>query len=295
MRQEPPLHNGSYPYTLTNGTTADASQVMGNFNHVLNCVNSNQVVASFLRGWLGGLALSNNAGSPNTVIDTAAGVANSDDASTLMQIGAFSKNANAAWAAGSGNGCLDSGSSLAASAWYHLFVIARTDTGVVDQLCSTSATNPALPGSYTKKRRIGSFKTNSSAQILAFKQFGDEFIWAAPVQDVNVTNLGTTFTVYQLPSVPPGVPVNALLRGYMYHGTQAAMNGTVYSYDDGTTATSSPVGNFNIRPPGAGSSGANWFNVRTSTGQQVKAVSNQSSTNLVLVVYGWVDARGRFD
>lgn len=31
----------SYPYSLTNGTTADASQVMSIFNHGLNCMNSN--------------------------------------------------------------------------------------------------------------------------------------------------------------------------------------------------------------------------------------------------------------
>src|ERR1700730_9802791 len=29
----------SYPYTLSNGTTADANQVMSNFNTVLNCAN----------------------------------------------------------------------------------------------------------------------------------------------------------------------------------------------------------------------------------------------------------------
>lgn len=31
----------AYPYTLTNGTTADANQVMGNFNNILNCANNN--------------------------------------------------------------------------------------------------------------------------------------------------------------------------------------------------------------------------------------------------------------
>lgn len=31
----------SYPYTLTNGTTADANQVMSNFNSILNCGNNN--------------------------------------------------------------------------------------------------------------------------------------------------------------------------------------------------------------------------------------------------------------
>jgi hypothetical protein len=32
---------GGYPYTLTNGQTADATQVMGNFNAVLNCLTAN--------------------------------------------------------------------------------------------------------------------------------------------------------------------------------------------------------------------------------------------------------------
>ena len=31
----------SYPYTLTNGQTADANQVMANFNSILNCGNTN--------------------------------------------------------------------------------------------------------------------------------------------------------------------------------------------------------------------------------------------------------------
>lgn len=31
----------AYPYTLTNGTTADANQVMANFNAALNCMNNN--------------------------------------------------------------------------------------------------------------------------------------------------------------------------------------------------------------------------------------------------------------
>ena len=205
----------TYPFNLTNGTTADASQVMANFNYVLNCAN-NQAAASILRGWLGGLTMSNDGTNPNPVVDTAAGVANADDATTLMTLPAFTKNANAAWVAGTGNGCLASGSSLAANTWYHLFVIARTDTGVVDELCSTSATAPPLPTNYTKKRRIGSFKTDGAAHILAFSQLGDEFIWATPVTDVNVTTLGTTPVTYTLASVPSCVQVNALVRAFMY-------------------------------------------------------------------------------
>src|SRR5437016_2048387 len=203
----------AYRYNLTNGATADATQVMANFNYVLTCAN-NQAAASILRGWLAGLTMSNDGTNPNTVIDTAAGVANADDATTLMTLPAFTKNANGAWAVGTGTGCLDPGSSLADNTWYHLFVIAWVDTGVVDELCSTSATAPTLPTNYTKKRRIGSFKTDGAAHILAFSQLGDEFIWATPVTDVSFSTLGTTATTFTLASVPVGVQVNALVRGY---------------------------------------------------------------------------------
>jgi hypothetical protein len=36
----------SYPNTLTNGTTADATAVMGNFNSILNCANSSLAASS---------------------------------------------------------------------------------------------------------------------------------------------------------------------------------------------------------------------------------------------------------
>src|SRR5579872_1429376 len=122
-------------------------------------------LAALLQGHIGGLGLSNDGTSPQTVIDTSSGVATSDDASAMMKLASFKKS-TAAWAVGSGNGCLDSGT-VAASTWYHVFVIERTDTGAVDELCSTSATAPTFPTSYTKKRRIGSFKTDASSHIIA--------------------------------------------------------------------------------------------------------------------------------
>jgi hypothetical protein len=285
----------AYPFNLTNGATADATQVMANFNYVLTCAN-NQATASILRGWLAGLTLSNDGTNPNTVIDTAAGVANADDATTLMTLAAFTKNANAVWAVGTGNGCLatGSGSSLAANTWYHLFVIARTDTGVVDELCSTSATAPTLPTNYTKKRRIGSFKTDGAAHILAFSQLGDEFIWATPVADVSISNLGTTPVTLTLASVPSGVQINALVRGYLWN-TSVAATGLLFPTVDGSTASNTPQGNLNLVNPSTTAVGPGNFNLRTSTSQQIKAVASTASTFLSLVTYGWIDTRGRFN
>lgn len=55
---------GSYPYTLTNGTTADANQVMANFNYVTGQVNLNALPLSggTLTGPLNGTSFSFSAG-----------------------------------------------------------------------------------------------------------------------------------------------------------------------------------------------------------------------------------------
>ena len=146
----------SVPVTLSNGSNADASLVMQNLNALATCIN-NANNASPLRGYLSGLTLSTVGSSIN--FGVAAGVATSDDTTTSMKLATSLSKSTAAWAVGSGVGALDTGT-IANSTWYHVFLIERTDTGVVDVLVSLSATTPTLPASYTKQRRIGSMKTN---------------------------------------------------------------------------------------------------------------------------------------
>src|SRR5438045_63638 len=132
-----------------------------------------------------------------------------------MKLASFTKS-TAAWAAGSANGCLDTGA-VANSTWYHLFVIERTDTGVVDELCSTSATAPTMPTSYTKKRRIGSFKTDGSAHVLGFTQYGAanvrEYVWVAGVEDQSAASVPNgSRSLLTLASVPAGIKVVAIVN-----------------------------------------------------------------------------------
>jgi hypothetical protein len=175
------------PNTLTNGTNADATQVMGNFAAILTCLN-NQTAQAASRSYLAGLTLSTAGGSAS--FGVAAGNATSDDATTPMNLAASITKTTGPWAAGSGSGSLDT-LSIANNTWYHVFLIERTDTGVVDVLISLNPTSPALPTSYTKKRRIGSMKTNSSGQWIKFTQVGDEFLWDVPVQDASNATPGT--------------------------------------------------------------------------------------------------------
>lgn len=141
-----------------------------------------------LRSYLAGLTLSNDATTPNTKIDVAAGMA--ADSTNAMMI-------NLASAAtidftGTGAGKLDTGS-IAASTWYHCFVVAGSSG--VSTLASTSLT-PTLPSGYTAYRRIGSVLTDTSSHLLAFSQSGDEFLWSTSVNDVTVGNLSSTPTLY---------------------------------------------------------------------------------------------------
>ena len=282
----------TYPANLTNGTTADATAVMGNFNSILNCANNNlaPLAALPLRGYLGGLTLSNDGPSPNSVIDVAAGSAASDDATTLMNLTSGYTKSLSSWIVGSGNGGLDTGSA-AANTWYHLFVIERPDTAVVDILISTSATSPTLPANYTKKRRIGSIKTDASSHILTFSQFGDEFLWGAVVQDVNNGSVGTTALMPTL-TVPSGIKVYAEFYGVILNAG-SAVAGLFTSPDSPNNVANSPVGNYNVVGPSSSLSGSTQFNIRTNTSQQIRVVSNLASSNYYVVTIGWIDLRGK--
>src|SRR5581483_6632569 len=94
------------------------------------------VCASALQNYLTGLTLS-TAGSSAT-FSVAAGEAMDSTNVALMILAASISKTTSSWAVGSGNGGLDTGA-IATSTWYHVWLIQRPDTGVVDVLISTSA------------------------------------------------------------------------------------------------------------------------------------------------------------
>ena len=160
-----------------------------------------------LRGYIDGLVLSTAGASASFGI--AAGAAADSTNAVMMALVAAITKTTGAWAVGSGSGSLDTGA-IAVSTWYHVHLIRRTDTGVVDVLISLSATAPTLPSPYTQFRRIGSMKTNASSQWTKFIQTDDRFMWDVPVVDVNATNVGTAAVLRAL-TVPTGIAVLAHL------------------------------------------------------------------------------------
>lgn len=233
-------------------------------------------------GLIFGLTLSNDGSLPNTTIDIASGAAASSDQTTVMTSGAFAKT-TAAFATGTGNGGLDAGS-VAASTWYHVYII--EGVGGTDFLISHSATAPTMPTGFTKSRRIGAFKTDGSSHIIAFTQNGNEFLWGTAVQDITTTTLGTVATLFTL-NVPLGVKVNALMRG---SATVASSTSAVLINSPDQAAVASSLTNATVIATAQNFSfGAN---VRTDTSSRVRAVANAASTTLGSTTYGWIDTRG---
>ena len=137
--------------------------------------------AGVATGFIGGLTISNNGSDAAKDIDIAVGSARDyTDAVTMTQgTAALTKRIDATWAVGDGNGGLDSTDAVAANTGYGVYLIRRSDTGVVDVLISSDMTAAGsaltMPTSYNQKRLIGWVKTNASSNIQTFLQSGDYF------------------------------------------------------------------------------------------------------------------------
>lgn len=245
--------------------------------------------ASYFTAYMGGLTLSNDTNTPNTIIDIAAGSAVSDDSTVMMKLAAFTKTTGG-WSLGTAGGCLDTGA-VGNNTWYHIFLIERTDTGVVDVLCSTSASAPSFPTNYTKKRRIGSIKTNGAAAIVSFIQNGSTFLLGQDILDINTSTLGTTAALQTLASVPLGVKVVPICR-YTVGNTGASVLITSPDEKDELPTTTTPIS----AVPGfdqlditltAGDQNSTCPFLSTNTSQQVRARASAASTTLSIVTRGW--------
>jgi hypothetical protein len=248
-------------------------------------------------GFLFGLTLSNNVTDPTNDIDIAAGKCRDSTAARNMVLAsALTKRLDAAWAVGSGNGGLDTGS--IANATYHIWLIKRSDTGVVDALFSASASAPTMPASYDYKRRIGSI-VRASAAIKTFVQDGDLFMWKSPVNDVAAGNPGTAAVTRTL-TVPVGIRVSAKIQVNATGATQPALPGAIYISDLSLTdVAASPTAGAGVVVFASSAISdlqlGTTIDVMTNTSAQVRSRIQISAagTTLQINTIGWIDTRGR--
>ncbi len=230
------------------------------------------------RGHIAGLGLTNNAVDADHDIDIAVGEArDATDATDMSLSSTLTKRIDAAWAVGSGAGGMDTGT-VANDTVYAVWLIKRTDTGVVDALFSTSFASPTMPTSYDRKRLIGAVVTDGAANIIAFTQVGDYFRFTG---DVLSDVLDSTITSQAFEIAALSVPPDSIAH--------------VYGYLENTTGTSGS-GFLVIRTNGAADDALgyeNWARVETgSTFDVVSGIGQVLVDGSSQVQYAAIEADG---
>lgn len=254
-----------------------------------------QAAIGIPRGHIDGVNLS-TAGSSATMT-ISAGQAADSTATVLMDLASSLAKTTSAWAVGAAGG-LDTGT-IANNTWYHFYLIRRPDSGVVDALISLSATSPTLPANYTQFRRIGSGRTNGSAQWVSFTQVGDYFRWAATVADVAAASPGAS-AVSRTLTVPTGVKVKALLAVGVHSSGGVTQNAVYLSdlaaSDEAAVSTAATA----VARGTASHQSSNAANVVqceivTNTSAQIRSrmENGVNACTLVISTIGWTDARGK--
>lgn len=247
---------------------------------------------SALRGYIDGLVLS-TAGSSATMT-VAAGSATDSTATSVMTLSSSMGKTTSAWSSGTGNGGLDTGA-IANSTWYHFYVIAKSDLSAVDVLFSLSASSPTMPSGYSLKRRIGSGKTNGSAQWTSFIQDGDLFMLNTPVQDVSTTTPGSSAVTATLASVPSGVRVEARLSVGLIDTSspELAYISDLSTADLAPSSTAAP--GQTVKNSVANVYGYADKSVMTNTSQQFRyrVGTGAGTCTIKFNTLGWRDPRGR--
>lgn len=248
------------------------------------------------RAYRSGCATTLNGGTPSTTISIAVGdLQDVGNAGAIRLSAALTKNINAVWAVGSGNGGLAAALVLTASTFYHLFVIKRTDTGVVDAYFDTSISAANIPSPYTLYRRVSTHRTDANKLLLEYTQNGRFFVWKRPNAnlglDLNVTNPGTNLGTVTC-TVPPDVPVMVMGQANLVRGAGnvVACFSDPSIYDTAVTGTAPPLGQL-ANDTGAGANMCGQVTIKSNTLKQINYRLSFSDANTILRLNtaGWED------
>ncbi len=258
------------------------------------------------RDYISGLVIANNGGDADHDLDITIGEARSDDNTANMSLAsAFVKSlgpTDMQWVVGTGNGGLDGTEGVAGTpdnnTWYHVYLIKRPDTGVVDICFSENAATPSIDGTpipvtYTLFRLIGSVLTDGSANIIAFhaqelEGGGVDYTWNLIPLDITITAPGTGANTLQI-TTPLGLKIVAKIRSQMSDGS------TVYGLITSLEQSNSAANNLNVTLNV--SSGATEASVeihrRTNTLSEIRYRSSLGSgiNRWRIWTLGWIDSR----
>jgi len=244
---------------------------------------------------LSGLTVSHDTDTDHDVSIAAGKARDATDAVDIILASAIVKRFDATWVVGTTNGGACDGDALPTSGTWHVFVIKRVDTGVVD-VCGDTSLTPTLPTSYGYKRRIASYRTDGSANILNGDQYGTgnhrEFVLDVPIVDISANNPGTS-AVTAAVSVPSGIVVKALGRARVNNTASASYPllwiSSLATTDAAPSATATPGTTAYTNVDAAGE--FTQFDVFSNTSAQIRyRISASAAENTVYIITdGWED------
>lgn len=290
---------------LVSGTTATLSKsfkmalsstiVLGTSSNTLTIGSSASLTVTlplkslFIpRGYLAGFDGAYDATSATTNINVNPGEARDfTDAGGIITTATLTVDLSASGLGGLATGSVDS------STWYHVNVVQQI-TGTVGLIADTGASSTATLDvtGVGYARRISSWLTDGSDDLIKATQHGDLFLWEDPPEDVSTAALGATAVTATL-SVPTGFPVIALVNVFVSQATSVFVYVASLDANDEAPGSSAPYGS--LWNP-SGSSGINGpILVKTSSNAEITIRSNGANTTCKIATLGWIDYRGRFD
>jgi hypothetical protein len=272
------------------------------------------------RGWIDGLTLSNDTTDATNDVVIAPGVCRStvrlvdgvpstlarDQVDIEIPVSII-KQLDVAWApenydpqgySGGGRSGGRSASSLTDTTW-HAYAIdcpgQQPDIMFHDSATQSSVLS-ALPSGYTAYRRIGPLLRSTS--IRAFTQYGDEFLLASPVLDVNASNPGTSAVTAAL-TCPTGIAVKAIINASLFgttSSTQIAYLSALSATDLAPSFTVAPLGQVStVISVNNLLTDSSQMEIWTNTSAQIRyrLSASAAADGIRIATCGWIDQRGR--
>jgi hypothetical protein len=230
-----------------------------------------------------------NVTDPNNDIDVAAGGSFDQTNFVGWGTGAKTKRLDVAWAAGTNQGGLDTGTK-ASDTFYYIYAIYNPTTNADDIIFTATLGSPTLPSGYTYFAYKGTLKTDGGGNILEYWQSGNKFNLKTPVLDYSST-VDSTRSLITLPTMPLGIEVEGIFNGRKQGSSQNLYMCSPKASDLAPSETVAPLAT--IQNISGIASGEIWgfgpIVIGTNTSQQIAVRGSTSPDNIWVVTLGWID------